>query len=365
MGHKYAKGMVCSLAQAYRYGGMNKILERMKSASKIIFVGSGERDEQILKYLERVNRKPNYFLQIPDSASVNILSGVSTISVQDIQAFNPQETLLCFPDTHIDLMKYFSERGYICTDFRFMEFPALFNPKIIFEHLDEIVEAFSVLADEESRKTFISILEYRITTEPQRLYVPYWKQYFHPIVRPRKGDVIVDGGAFIGDTMEEFFQVLGGECRIYSFEPEQENYRQLCKLVKARKWDNKVTMVDSGLWNRQGVLNFDPDGSGSRIVAQGANSISVVDLDSFFFKEDFKPTLIKLDVEKAEYAAMEGAHETILKYLPRLQICAYHTPYDLWRIPLTIKSFDLKYQLYLAHHTSNYQETVLYALPPE
>ena len=73
---------------------------------------------------------------------------------------------------------------------------------------------------------------------------------------------------------------------------------------------------------------------------------------------------IKMDIEGSEIAALEGAHETILKHRPKLGICVYHRPTDLWAIPNLIRRKYPFYSLYLDHHALHDEETVLYARRP-
>ena len=70
-----------------------------------------------------------------------------------------------------------------------------------------------------------------------------------------------------------------------------------------------------------------------------------------------------MDIEGFELNALEGAKDTIKKYRPKLAICLYHKPQDLWEIPLFIKSIDSNYKIFIRHHTDLLNETVCYAIP--
>lgn len=75
-----------------------------------------------------------------------------------------------------------------------------------------------------------------------------------------------------------------------------------------------------------------------------------------------KATFIKMDLEGAELMALEGAAFTIKKYKPRLAICIYHNPMDIYRIPLLLMSYRDDYVFYIRHYTTCIYETVLYAI---
>ncbi|MBO5118814.1 hypothetical protein J6B78_02715, partial [Methanocorpusculum sp.] len=64
--------------------------------------------------------------------------------------------------------------------------------------------------------------------------------------------------------------------------------------------------------------------------------------------------------------ALKGARNHILAEKPKLAICVYHKPDDLWEIPEYILSLNPKYKLYLRQYMfgngENPWETVLYAV---
>ncbi len=70
-----------------------------------------------------------------------------------------------------------------------------------------------------------------------------------------------------------------------------------------------------------------------------------------------------MDIEGAEYEAVEGAKTIIATYKPKLTICLYHKYEDITRIPLLIKKIEPKYKLFLRHHTPYGAELILYAIP--
>jgi hypothetical protein len=72
--------------------------------------------------------------------------------------------------------------------------------------------------------------------------------------------------------------------------------------------------------------------------------------------------VIKMDIEGAETAALEGASEVIDRCRPKLAICLYHTPSDLWTIPNQVRRQYPFYRLFLGHHSLHLEETVMYAI---
>jgi hypothetical protein len=76
-------------------------------------------------------------------------------------------------------------------------------------------------------------------------------------------------------------------------------------------------------------------------------------------------TLIKMDIEGAEYAALLGARNVIARDKPLLAICVYHTQEDIWRIPLLIRSMLPEHRLFLRAYEGDGFQTVVYAVPAD
>ena len=89
--------------------------------------------------------------------------------------------------------------------------------------------------------------------------------------------------------------------------------------------------------------------------------VQVVALDDVL--PDYKPSLIKLDIEGAEPDALRGAHRNIVKYGPELAVSVYHAPHHIWQIPAQIRSMLPDHRLYLRSHWYNGFDTVVYAFP--
>jgi hypothetical protein len=68
-----------------------------------------------------------------------------------------------------------------------------------------------------------------------------------------------------------------------------------------------------------------------------------------------------MDIEGSEMNALRGAENIIIQHRPKLAICVYHKPADLWEIPLYLKELVSDYKLHLRHHSDFLNETVCYA----
>jgi len=102
-------------------------------------------------------------------------------------------------------------------------------------------------------------------------------------------------------------------------------------------------------------------GTGSATSATGSQVVQCVALDQAL--PAFRPNLIKMDIEGAEYDALLGAREMIHRHRPGLAICLYHRPAHLWQIPLLLHDWNLGYRFFLRSHRFNGFDLVLYAMP--
>lgn len=69
-----------------------------------------------------------------------------------------------------------------------------------------------------------------------------------------------------------------------------------------------------------------------------------------------------MDIEGAELNALKGAKKTIKDWKPRLAICVYHKPQDIFEIPEYINSIRDDYLFYMRRYEETFCETVLYAV---
>jgi hypothetical protein len=72
---------------------------------------------------------------------------------------------------------------------------------------------------------------------------------------------------------------------------------------------------------------------------------------------------MKFDIEGAELSALKGAYNTIQKFKPKLAVCIYHLPNDLWEIILYIKEQFPFYNFSVRTHQHDGLDFVLYAIP--
>jgi FkbM family methyltransferase len=179
------------------------------------------------------------------------------------------------------------------------------------------------------------------------------------------GDVIIDGGAFWGETALYFALKGGPESKVLSLEADPNNLAGLrYNLDRNPEPASQVEVVNAALWSdNDGSVAMVANGPGSRISGEGGFQVRTHTIDALLDQGMVERVdFIKLDIEGAELPALIGAEATLRRYRPRLAIAAYHRPDDLARIPEYLTSLGVGYQFRLRHLTMNLEETVLFGI---
>lgn len=231
------------------------------------------------------------------------------------------------------------------------------------KHTQEFRKLAELLEDDFSRLTLERVIEYRKTQKMRVLKgIIVEPQYFQKdIFGPVENEVFVDGGAYVGDTIRAFSKTfhLGGAGykKIYAWEPDKSNLLQLERNLRGY---HDLIVLPYGLWNEKCEIGFSEDGTScSKLDKSADQKIQVDTIDHLCAKD--KITFIKMDIEGSEIRALEGATQVIKRDKPRLAICIYHSPEDLYEIPFWIKNTVSEYKLYIRHHSDSSAETVVYA----
>lgn len=223
----------------------------------------------------------------------------------------------------------------------------LFTYDYLKEHNSDFDSAYNLLSDERSKNDYIDVINFKISGKPEYLFESMYEKesLYSDILHLSNDEVIVDLGAYDGDTIREFLSVTDGKYKkIIAFEPDEKNFR---KLVNKTEGLESIDYYNLGAWDKKETLYFAE--KGGRNSRKDSNGIPV-EFDSVdnIVKDDV--TFIKMDIEGAEAKALDGAVKTIKKYLPKLYVCAYHRNEDMWLLPEKIKSIDERYNIYFRHH---------------
>lgn len=221
-------------------------------------------------------------------------------------------------------------------------------------------QTYDWLSDERSKKVFMDYLKLCFIAAPVEPS-PLNTQYFDPVMELNDREVFVDCGAYTGDTAENFMDRVNNQYEHYfAFEPDLDNYKKAAAFLKDKP---AATLIPKGLWNCDTTLCFKEGcASCSTVTETGEVAVDVTSIDHYFSNKKQIPTIIKMDIEGSELEALKGAEQTIHRHKPKLAICIYHKPEDLYEIPQFIKSCRSDYRFYIRHYTDTFAELVLYAI---
>jgi len=260
---------------------------------------------------------------------------------------------------------------------------------------DMLADVYNMFEDDRSKSLYICRLAMMASSYEYEVYKKFLETYSEPVLahgleNPERfnhggihgyfqndvlglsqGEVYLDAGAYDGDSAQTFIDV----CRargisydaIHCFEADPQNFERLQGWAGDK---DKVYCYPKGLWRKAGQVRFASSGIaesfGARIQGDGHQGgvadviIDTVSIDHVF--KDQTVTLIKMDIEGAEIAALQGAEMLIRRDRPKLAISVYHAPDDLYRIPALLKNMNPDYKMYLRHLGNHYDDTILYAI---
>ncbi len=252
--------------------------------------------------------------------------------------------------------------------------PLLFMPFCkysLWKHFDECIYVRDNFLEDEKSVEIYNLAMYAQMTDYHNIDSTGYgeaNQYFAiPEFDLLVHEHFVDAGAFVGDTLDEFIRHSQSFEKYVCFEPDEKHIR----AIEARKkrlcaeWnlpDDAIEIVRAGVGecSSKADLSSDYTGSSTRVVYDelGDGGIDVVKLDDYLAGQ--KVTFIKADIEGMEMQALKGARELIKKQKPKMAICVYHLPWDIYKIPLLVKELNCEYKFKMRLHSKGYEELVLY-----
>lgn len=353
-----------------------KFLEDYSCNDKLLALyGAGSHCEWVIRFLEKYGIAPAYI--IDKKARGGIKNNIPIISLQDAMTLYKKEkfnVLIATPmyeeEAHNSLLEFVVDQqiySFECELYYSFIHDLNAYRNFLCDNEKELMDFYHELQDEMSKETMENVLKGRVSgnldyfrrcRQPNQYYID---ELFDPNVR----GTFLDVGASIGDTLEALSDRTNNSFeQVYCFEPSQDAYAILQE--KAKKYGNRVVLINKGAWDKEETLEFHEDAEygASKIVSGKQEStikIMVDKLDNMVDEKD-RVVHIKMDIEGTEEWALRGATEIIRRDKPMLAICVYHKNDDFNRISKVIREIVPEYRFYLRHHNVSGTETVLYAV---
>lgn len=335
-----------------------------KQGKELVIFGAGDCGHLVYEMLHRVGIRVSSFCDNRGRGQTDEATGLKVAGPEYLDGEAGGKFVLVCVVEDVDQQAIYGqllEKGLDRGQIRIMrEYYDRLSVEWLETHLESYESAYRLLEDDFSRRVYLARMRkmfmMRSIAEVVR---PHEESYFDEKVRLTEHEVFIDCGGFDGDTSLQFIKRCGGKYdKIVIFEPET------CKeeAIRRNMGTNPYELHMCGVWSGRTTLRFDAKGTdGSHVAEDGGNCrIPVVALDETVYGH--APTFIKMDIEGAEQEALKGCRNIIRDYRPKLAVCLYHRPDDLFRIPLMVKEMNSEYRLYVRQYSDTKYETVMYAL---
>jgi FkbM family methyltransferase len=326
--------------------------------------GAGITGSKVNNYLNSLGIKISGF--IVDNKNTDLLYNLPIFDFNEVE-HGPLNLVLGYVPTNETVGDIYNRVisknksiNFISYDFSFLSF-GLFNEDYLISK--EFVWVKDKLEDKYSLETLFAYVksrnsgDYRIC---ENFFDP--NQYFPDhIISFKENELFVDCGVFDGETIKEFISRNNNTFSyVYGFEPDKNNYENSVANLKTISSD-KLKIFNFGSWHQKDTLKFNSISERvSEIDPNGTEEIMVESIDDLITNN--KVSFIKMDVEGAELNSLKGAEQNIKLNRPKLAICLYHKPEDIFDITFWIDSLELNYKYYVRLHTRFSQELVLYCI---
>ena len=326
------------------------VWENLKNSNKpVVLYGMGLGAEKIMDTLGTYGVTVSDIFASDEFVRGHSFRGFKVLKYSDVCAkYEDFNVVLCFAsriDEVIEKISQINEEHTVFAPDVPVAGGGLFSREFIAENEEKFDFVYNNLDDEESKKTYLDILNFKVSGKIEYLLGSFAdkNEIYGEILGLTENENIIDLGAYDGDTIREFLDFTGENYDyITALEPDEKNFK---KLLKNTEELFDITCLNMGAWDKKDTLIFaGKAGRNSKLAAEG-KSVDVIDIDSL----ELAPTFIKMDIEGAELKALSGAEKTIKKYSPKLYVCAYHRNEDLFALPLKIWELNPEYKIFFRH----------------
>lgn len=348
------------------------ILERLRSAQKpVVIYGAGVYAYVLVRYLaaQGINAK----IAMVDAAYKTEASfaGLPVVATEDtapqLGDFSIVIGTTNYPAAIQRLQAFGASDVYAIDVPDFLNIPEPFMDRaFILAHKDDFEKALTLFDDQLSRDTFVAAINGKINEDLEciRPYVRPDHLYF-TTTEFAIGDHenLLDVGGFNGDSIRDFSKITNGHFgRIISLEPFEDSFAKLEGTIQSLGLPNALP-VKVGAWDEKTSLPFETKAMNidNRIATGGASRIEVDTIDNILTHLGARVSLIKMDINGAEYRALSGAVRTISEQRPRIAV-KMHVKEDFYRLPILLKAIAPDIKLYLRQRNFMSMMLVLYGI---
>lgn len=322
----------------------------------ILLYGMGNGADKILRVCERYGIEISDFFASDGFVRGHSFHGKVVLSYSEAKAkYGSFIVLLSFasslPDVLATIRRVASENELYAPDVPVFG-DNLFNLEFFREHQKEFEDAYDLLADEKSRKTFVNVIQYKLSGDVAYLDAceADENETINELLSPSSIVDYADLGAYNGDTIRRLAPLAKNLHRVVAFEPDRRNFRKLSDYGESVSEHLTIAPLQLAAWSNRETLLMDASGNRNANLADTAKAKKTVEVEADSLDNrlgGLEPDYIKYDVEGSEREALLGSAETIRRFRPRLLVSLYHRSEDLFTLPLLLKELAPDYDFYL------------------
>ena len=320
----------------------------------IVVYGMGNGADKLIKRFEKYNVEISDFFASDGFVRGHSFHGKRVKSFSEIKSeYSDFVVVLSFASNREEVIALFADIDSKF-DLYIPDMPVAgevyFDREFYNSNYNDIIKSYNALADKNSRNAFANIINYKLTGKLKYLESAYsTRDELYTFLNGDNFTVVIDAGAYNGDTIKESKKYFRNLKKVYAIEPDNKTFAKLQRYCQAET-DISIDAINAAVFDVSGVSGF--FGSGNRNSSISSTSsyehkdmtVKTAKIDDLTSEQiDY----IKYDVEGAETEALRGSHRTIMEFHPTLLVSAYHRSSDIFALINYISELYDFYDIYL------------------
>ncbi len=317
----------------------------------IVLYGMGNGAELVLRQLQKIGKTPVGIFASDAFVRGQLFCEYTVQTYAALAAQFPDMIILvCFGSARVEVLenieKLSKTHTLLCPDVPVYG-ESVFTVDFAKKHADQLRAVYDLLCDDLSKETFKAIIEFKLDGDWQKLRLCETEGDTFASLSLGNDEIYLDLGAYRGDTIDQFLARVDTYKQIIAVEPNPKTYSKLADYLKNI---HNAQAVCGAVSDHIGTERIHFAGRGTTVAKKGTET-KIFTVDSLLNGQPV--SLIKMDVEGQEAAALFGARQTILKYRPKIVAAAYHRSEDIFSLPLYVHKLNGDYQIMLRHFRHN------------